>query len=184
MSEDQASQSAPQGLLGVRIVGTGSYLPERVVTNEELSETLDTSDEWIRTRTGISERHFVAEGQASSDMAIEAAKKAMEAAGVTADEVDLIVCATVTPDMAMPSTAALIQRGIGAENAGGFDLNSACSGFVVALNTASNFVRIGQSKCCLLVGTETMSSIIDPTDRSTTRSTSSSRGRPPSAAGA
>ena len=152
---------------GVRISGTGSYLPERVVTNHDLSQTLDTSDEWIRTRTGIGERRWAAPDQASSDLALNAARPALEAAGVTPADVDLIVCATMTPDHIIPSTAALIQRGLGAENAGGFDLGSACSGFVLAFNTASNYVRAGASKCALVIAAEKMSTMMDMEDRST-----------------
>ncbi len=154
-------------LLGVRIDGTGSYLPEKVVSNDDLSKTLDTNDEWIRTRTGISTRHWAADDQGSVALAVPAASRAIENAGVSPDEIDLIVCATLTPDYPMPTNAALIQRALELPNAGGFDLNSACSGFVSGFQTAASFVRSGASKCCLLVATEKMSAITDPEERST-----------------
>lgn len=154
-------------LTGVRITGTGSCLPERVVTNDELSQTLDTSDEWIKTRTGIAERRFAGPEQATSDFAIPAARKALEAAGKKPEEVDMILCATMTPDMAMPTVAALVQRELGLVNAGGYDINSACTGFVQTITAGSNYVRSGLSKCCLVIGAETMTRIIDPQDRAT-----------------
>ncbi len=154
-------------LLGVRVAGTGSYLPKWAVTNDDLSPTLDTNDEWIRTRTGISTRHWGTDEEACSDFAIPACRAAMEAAEVAPEEIDLVVCATFTSDYTMPTTAALIQRELGLSNAGGFDLNSACSGFVVGLSTVANFVRTGSSKCALLVGAEKMSAVTDPQDRST-----------------
>lgn len=154
-------------LVGVRVTGTGSYLPERVVTNEELSRTLDTSDEWIRTRTGIGSRHFIADDQATSDLAVAAARDAMADAGVTAEDLDLIVVCTMTPDSPMPITAALVQRELNAPNVGGFDLNSACSGFLLGFSTVANLIRTGSCKCALVIGAETMSRITDQTDRST-----------------
>jgi 3-oxoacyl-[acyl-carrier-protein] synthase-3 len=154
-------------LLGVRVEGTGSFLPENVVTNADLSKTLDTSDEWIRTRTGIAARHWGNDGEGSVAFAVPAARRAMEHAGVSEDEVDLIISATLTPDFPMPTNAALIQRELELPNAGGFDLNSACSGFVSAFQAAASFVRSGASECCLLVASEKMSAITDPQDRST-----------------
>lgn len=151
----------------VRVAGTGSFLPERVVTNAELSQALDTSDEWIRSRTGIGERHFARADQAASDLALPAARRALEAAGVQPGDVDLIVVSTMTGDYLMPSMAALLQRDLGCEKAGGYDINSACSGFVLAFTTGANYVRTGQAECVLVVGVEKMSSITDPTDRST-----------------
>lgn len=152
---------------GVRIAGTGSYLPARVVTNEEFSKTLDTSDEWIRTRTGIVERHWAAPTEASSDLAVAAARKAMAAAGIGPNDLDTIICATMTPDHIIPSTAALIQQALGAERAGGFDLGTACSGFVMGLQVGSGFVKTGVSKNVLVVGAEKMSMVMDMKDRST-----------------
>jgi 3-oxoacyl-[acyl-carrier-protein] synthase-3 len=152
---------------GVRIAGTGSYLPSRVVTNEEFSKTLDTSDEWIRTRTGIVERHWAAPNEASSDLAVAAARKAMTAAGIGPNDLDTIICATMTPDHIIPSTAALIQQALGAEKAGGFDLGTACSGFVMGLQVGSGFVKTGISKNVLVIGAEKMSMVMDMKDRST-----------------
>lgn len=154
-------------LTGVRITGTGSCLPERVVTNEELSKNLDTSDEWIKSRTGISERRFAGPDQATSDFAIPAARKALEAAGKKPEDVDMVLCATMTPDMSMPTVAALVQRELGLVNAGGYDINSACTGFVQTITAGSNYIRSGLAKCCLVIGAETMTRIIDPEDRST-----------------
>lgn len=154
-------------LLGVRIAGTGSYLPKRVVTNDDLSKTLDTSDEWIRSRTGISERHFAADDEAASDMGIEAGRQAIEAAGVAPADVDLVICCTMTPDHIIPSTAALIARGLELENAGGFDLNTACTGFVTGLTCATSYVRSGLFKNVLLISSERMTTYMDMQDRQT-----------------
>jgi 3-oxoacyl-[acyl-carrier-protein] synthase-3 len=123
-----------------RITGTGSYLPERILTNAELERSIDTTDEWIFTRTGIRERHIVAEGQYTSDMALEAAKKAIEAANIHIQSIDLIVLATTTPDRTFPSTACLLQQKLGIINCPAFDLQAVCSGFVYALATAANFI--------------------------------------------
>ncbi len=152
---------------GVRFAGTGSYLPERVVTNDDMSKTLDTNDEWIRTRTGISERRFAAADQATSDLAIAAARRALDSAGVAPADLDLIICATMTPDYVIPSTAALIQRALGAENAGGFDLSSACSGFVLSVGAAAGYIKTGAAKNVLVVGAEKMSTVMDMQDRTT-----------------
>lgn len=152
---------------GVRFAGTGSYLPERVVTNDDMSKTLDTNDEWIRTRTGISERRFAAADQATSDLAIAAARKALDASGIAPADLDLIICATMTPDYVIPSTAALIQRALGAEKAGGFDLGSACSGFVLSVSAASGYIKAGAAKNVLVVGAEKMSVAMDMQDRTT-----------------
>ncbi|MBX3466372.1 MAG: ketoacyl-ACP synthase III [Planctomycetes bacterium] len=152
---------------GVRFAGTGSYLPERVVTNDDLSKTLDTNDEWIRTRTGISERRFAAPEQAASDLGIAAARRALDAAGVAPADLDLIICATMTNDYVIPSTAALIQRALGAERAGGFDLCSACSGFVLSLGAASGYIKTGAAKNVLVLGAEKMSVAMDMQDRTT-----------------
>jgi 3-oxoacyl-[acyl-carrier-protein] synthase III len=149
-----------------RIVGTGSYLPERILTNAELERTIDTTDEWIFTRTGIRERHIVADGQFTSDMALEASKKAIEAANIEAQSIDLIVLATTTPDRTFPSTACLLQQKLGIINCPAFDLQAVCSGFVYALATADNFIKAGAAKCVLVVGADAMSRITDWTDRS------------------
>ncbi len=149
-----------------RIAGTGSYLPERILTNAELERSIDTTDEWIFTRTGIRERHIVAEGQFTSDMALEAAKNAIEAANIDIQSIDLIVLATTTPDRTFPSTACLLQQKLGIINCPAFDLQAVCSGFVYALATADNFIKAGAAKCVLVVGADAMSRITDWTDRS------------------
>ena len=150
-----------------RIVGTGSYLPARVVTNDDLAKRLDTSDEWIRERTGIRQRHIAEESQASSDLALEASRRALEAAGVSAAELDMIVVATSTPDFVFPSTACLLQAKLGAKNGAAFDVQAVCSGFVYALATADAFIRNGNAKKALIVGAEVFSRILDWNDRAT-----------------
>jgi len=149
-----------------RIAGTGSYLPERILTNAELERSIDTTDEWIFTRTGIRERHIVAERQFTSDMALEAAKNAIKAANIDIQSIDLIVLATTTPDRIFPSTACLLQQKLGIINCPAFDLQAVCSGFVYALATADNFIKAGAAKCVLVVGADAMSRITDWTDRS------------------
>ncbi len=149
-----------------RITGTGSYLPERILTNAELERMIDTTDEWIFTRTGIRERHIVAEDEYTSDMALEAAKRAIDAANVDVQSIDLIVLATTTPDRTFPSTACLLQQKLGIINCPAFDLQAVCSGFVYALATADNFIKAGAAKCVLVVGADAMSRITDWTDRS------------------
>lgn len=151
----------------VSIVGTGSYLPERVLTNKELEHMVDTTDDWIYTRTGIRERRIAAENEATSDMATKAAQQAMEMAGVTAHEVDMIVVATCTPDMFFPSTACFVQKQIGAPNAFCMDLSAACSGYLYALEVAHRFVATQCAQTALVIGAEKMSSVIDWQDRTT-----------------
>ena len=150
-----------------RIAGTGSYLPPRIVTNDELAQRLDTSDAWIRERTGIAQRHIADESQASSDLATQASLSAMQAAGARAEDIDLIIVATSTPDFIFPSTACLVQAKIGAQDCAAFDLQAVCSGFVYALSTADKFIRSGQHKCALVVGSEVFSRILDWNDRGT-----------------
>lgn len=152
---------------GVEVAGTGSFLPARVVTNEELSRTLDTNDEWIVTRTGIRERRFAGPDEATSDMSLAAARQAMDMAGVGPDQLDLILCATMTPDRIIPSTAGLLQRALEAPRAGGFDMQSACSGFVLSLTTGASFVKSGMADTVLVIGAEKMTTVIDPLDRQT-----------------
>lgn len=149
------------------IIGTGSYMPERVLTNDELTKIVDTSDEWITTRTGIKERRIAAENETTSDMASAAARRALEMAGVSAAELDLIVVATVTPDMFFPSTACLVQSKIGASNAIGFDISAACSGFLYALQTARHYLNAGPRTTALIIGAEKLSSLINWKDRNT-----------------
>ena len=150
-----------------RIVGTGSYLPEKVLTNQDLERFVDTSDEWIRTRTGIRSRHVAAEGQLASDLALPAAQRALAAAGVQASEIDLIIVATTTPDMIFPSTACILQAKLGVAGCPAFDIQAVCSGFIYALTTANLFIKSGQAKRALIIGTEVYSRILDWNDRGT-----------------
>ncbi len=150
-----------------RIVGTGSYLPENIVTNADLEKQVETSDEWIRERTGIRQRHIALPGQTTGDLAFEAATRALEAAGVDASEIDLLVLGTTTPDIIFPSTACLLQHRLGANGCAAFDVNAACSGFIYALGVANNFIRAGAAKTALVVGAETLSRMIDWNDRGT-----------------
>lgn len=149
------------------IIGTGSYLPQKVVTNEELSEKVDTSDAWIVARTGIHERRIAADDQATSDLAIEAANRALEAAGITGEDIDLIVLATATPDSTFPASATKVQAAIGAHSAFAFDVQAVCAGFVYALSVADNFVQLGKAARALVIGAETFSRILDWEDRGT-----------------
>jgi 3-oxoacyl-[acyl-carrier-protein] synthase-3 len=149
-----------------RISGTGSYLPQRVLTNAELEKTIDTTDEWIVTRTGIRERRIAAADELTSDMALQASLKAIEAAGITVAQIDLIIVATTTPDQIFPSTACILQTKLGSSGCPAFDLQAVCSGFVYALATADQFIRSGAAKCALVVGADTMSRITDWSDRS------------------
>jgi 3-oxoacyl-[acyl-carrier-protein] synthase III len=150
-----------------QIAGCGSYLPERVLGNEELAKSVDTSDEWIVSRTGIRQRHIAAPGQKTSDLAIKAAEAALASAGIAADEVDLIVVATATPDNTFPATAATVQAELGITRGAAFDIQAVCSGFVYALAVADNFIRAGQAKTVLVIGAETFSRILDWQDRGT-----------------
>ncbi|HVI58441.1 MAG TPA: beta-ketoacyl-ACP synthase III [Luteimonas sp.] len=150
-----------------RIAGTGSYLPAKVLTNDDLAKIVDTSDEWIASRTGIRERHVAADGETTGDLAFHAAVRAMEAAGVEASELDLIVLGTTTPDLVFPSTACLLQHRIGADGCAAFDVNAACSGFIYALSVADKFIRSGSAKTVLVVGSETLTRMVDWTERTT-----------------
>jgi len=150
-----------------RIVGTGSYLPERVLTNFDLEKRMDTSDAWIRERTGIERRHIIAQGQSNTDMAEHAARAALAAAGVQPAEVDLIAVGTTTPDLVFPNAGTLLQARLGCRGAPAFSLEAACSGFIYALAIADKFVRAGDSRCALVVGSEVLSRITDYDDRST-----------------
>lgn len=148
-------------------VGAGHYLPANVVTNSELAKTVDTSDEWIVTRTGIERRHFAAEGEYTSDLAIEAAKDALENAGLDASDIDTIVLATSTPDQTFPATATKVQAGLGMTTGFAFDVQAVCAGFAFALTTANSLIVAGQSKRALVIGAETFSRIMDWEDRTT-----------------
>jgi len=150
-----------------KVLGCGGYLPERVVTNEELAQRLDTSDEWIRQRTGISRRHIAADGELTSDLAVRAAQAALKAAGLAARDVDLLVLATSTPDLTFPATATRVQTALGMTRGAAFDLQAVCSGFVYALAVADNFLKARQSECVLVIGAETFSRILDWKDRGT-----------------
>ena len=150
-----------------RIAGTGSYLPPRIVTNDELSRRIDTSDAWIQERTGIKQRHIADESQTSSDLALEASRRALEAAGLKASDIDLIVVATSTPDYVFPSTACLLQAKLGVKGCPAFDVQAVCSGFVYGLGVADNFIRAGTHKRALVIGAEVFSRILDWNDRGT-----------------
>lgn len=150
-----------------RIAGSGSYLPEKILTNRDLEALVDTSDEWIFARTGIRQRHIAAEDEKASDLALHASKNAMRAAHVAPGDIDLIIIATSTPDMIFPSTACILQAKLGIKNCPAFDVQAVCSGFVYALATADLFIRFGQSHCALVVGTEIYSRILDWSDRGT-----------------
>lgn len=151
----------------VGIIGTGSFLPDNVVTNHDLEKMVDTSDQWIRERTGIEERRVAPEGMNASDMATEAAKKALEAAGLTAEDIDCIIVATLTGDMAIPSTACIVQANLGATKAAAFDLGAACSGFVYGLITAGSYVNMNMFKNVLVIGVEVLSRVLNWKDRGT-----------------
>ena len=151
----------------VGIIGSGKYVPERVLTNQQLERMVETNDEWIVTRTGIRERRIAAKDEATSDLAYQASKRALDAAGLTAEDIDLIIVATVTPDMFFPSTACLLQDKLGARKAAAFDLSAACSGFIYGLATATSMIKTGMYRHVLVVGAECLSRITDYTDRNT-----------------
>ncbi len=154
-------------MLKAKIVATGSYLPEKILTNADMEKLVDTSDEWITERTGIKERRISADGQTTSDMAYEAAKNALKESGIKAGELDLIIVATVTPDMPFPSTACLLQNRLEAKKAAAFDINAACSGFLFALSTAESFIKSGACKRVLVAGADALSKFVDWEDRTT-----------------
>ena len=167
--KDFTNPRAQHGFLGrtCSIVGVGSYVPERIVTNADLEKTVDTTDEWITTRTGIRERRIAAADEFTSDLGAKAALKAMAKAGVTGDQIQLIIVATITPDMTFPSTAALIQQKIGALRAAAFDIEAACSGFIYALEIGQQFIMSRTYDTVLVIGAEKLSAIIDWKDRNT-----------------
>ncbi|MEI6149069.1 MAG: beta-ketoacyl-ACP synthase III [bacterium] len=170
-SSPSSLSQAPAGFSGagvsVAIVGTGSYAPEKVLTNADLEKMVDTTDEWIVTRSGIRERHIAREDEATSDLATVAAQRALEQAKVAPEDVDLIIVATITPDMVFPSTACFVQNRLGARNATCFDLEAACSGFLFAVNTASQYIKTGAIRTALVIGAEKLSTVIDWQDRAT-----------------
>jgi 3-oxoacyl-[acyl-carrier-protein] synthase-3 len=155
------------GLFSVGIIGTGSYVPENIITNQDLEKIVDTSDEWILSRTGIRERRIADDNQATSDLCSIAARRALESAGMSATDIDLIIVATITPDMSFPSTACIVQSNIGAKGAAAFDLEAACSGFLYALNVANQFVATGFYNNVLVIGAECLSRITNWKDRKT-----------------
>lgn len=150
-----------------RIAGVGSYLPEKVVTNHDLAKTMDTSDEWIRERTGIKRRHIAGDNETTSTMGVEAAKRAMASAGVGAEDIDLIVLGTATPDKIFPSTACIIQRQLGVKGCPAFDVHAACSGFLYGLDLADRYIKTGGARTALVIGSETLSRITNWEDRGT-----------------
>lgn len=151
-----------------RIVGTGAYLPEKVLTNAELEKMVNTSDEWIQERTGIKQRHIASKHESTCYMAVQAAKQALSAAAIGANDVDLIILATTTPDRVFPSTACLVQKELGIDNGcAAFDVQAVCTGFVYALSVADKFIKSGSHQCALVIGAETLSKVVDWTDRST-----------------
>ena len=162
-----ATLSSASGAPRAAVTATGHFVPERRLTNADLEELVDTNDEWIRKRTGIVERRILDDDQATSDMATEAAEEVLDARGIGADEIDVIIVATVTPDMQFPATACLVQDRIGASNAWGFDLSAACSGFLYGLTTGAQFIESGRFDTVLVIGADTMSAITDFTDRTT-----------------
>ena len=150
-----------------RIIGTGRYLPEKILTNSDLEKMVDTSDEWIRSRTGVERRHIAAEDQTTTDLAERAALQAMETAGVGPDDIDFLVVGTTTPDVVFPNVGCLLQERLGIRGCAAFSLEAACSGFIYALSIADRFVAGGQSKCALVIGAETLSRMTDWSDRET-----------------
>ncbi|HSM30297.1 MAG TPA: beta-ketoacyl-ACP synthase III [Woeseiaceae bacterium] len=150
-----------------RIAGTGSYLPEKVLTNHDLEKMMDTSDAWIQERTGIKRRHIAADGEATSDLALAAANRALEMAGIGAEDVNLIIIATTTPDKVFPGTACIVQRRLGIRGCGAFDIQAACSGFVYGLDLADRYIRTGAAKNVLVIGAETLSRLTNWEDRTT-----------------
>lgn len=150
-----------------KIAGTGRYLPEKILTNADLEKMVDTTDEWIRTRTGVERRHVASEDQTTSDLCVEAAKKAMEAADITVDDIDLIIVGTTSPDLIFPNIATIIQDRLGIHGCPAFSIEAACTGFIYALSTADKFIRAGEAKCALIIGAEIITKLIDWSDRST-----------------
>ncbi|HFE32019.1 MAG TPA: ketoacyl-ACP synthase III, partial [Gammaproteobacteria bacterium] len=154
-------------MINSRISGTGGYLPEKILTNHDLEKMVETSDQWITDRTGIKKRHVAAEGETTCDLAEKAARAALDAAAITVDEIDLIIVATTTPDRVFPSTACLLQERLGIHGCTAFDIQAVCTGFVYALSVADKFIRSGSHKHALVIGAETLSRIVDWTDRGT-----------------
>jgi len=150
-----------------RIAGTGRYLPEKIMTNADLEKIVDTTDEWIRTRTGVERRHVCAEGQTTSEMCIEAARVAMDDAGVKPEDIDMVITGTTTPDLVFPNVSTIIQHKLGIPACTAFSLEAACSGFIYALTTADKFIKAGEAKCALVMGAESITKLVDWNDRNT-----------------
>ncbi len=154
-------------MIRTRVIGSGAYMPANIVTNDDLAKRVDTSDEWIRERTGIRQRHIVAEGEKTSDLALAAARAALQDAGLDAAEIDLVICCTTTPDETFPATATVVQARLGMTRGAAFDLQAVCSGFIYGLSVADNMIRGGQARTVLLIGAESMSRLLDWSDRTT-----------------
>ena len=154
-------------MIRARILGCGAYLPETILTNDDLAKRVETSDTWIRERTGIRERHIVKEGEKTSDLALAAARAALADAGIEASELDMVICATTTPDETFPSVATMVQARLGMTRGAAFDVQAVCSGFIYGLSVADNMIRGGQARTILLIGAESMSRLLDWTDRTT-----------------
>ena len=150
-----------------RIAGTGRYLPERVLTNADLEKMVDTSDEWIRTRTGVERRHVARDDETTSDLCVEAAKVAMASAGVEPADIDLVVIGTTSPDLVFPNTATIVQERLGIPACPAFTLEAACTGSIYALSTVDKYIRLGDAKCALVIGAEIVTKLVDWTDRTT-----------------
>ena len=154
-------------MIYTRIAGTGRYLPERVMTNFDLEKMVETSDEWIRTRTGVERRHIAEEDQTTSDLCVEAAKRAMEDAGVTKDDIDMIAIGTTSPDLVFPNIATLVQERLDIHGCPAIGLEAACTGFIYSLATVDKYIRLGEAKCALVIGAEIISKLVDWEDRTT-----------------
>ena len=154
-------------MIRTKVIGSGAYMPAKIVTNDDLAKRVDTSDEWIRERTGIRQRHIVADGERTSDLALAAARAAIQDAGIEVSDLDMVICATTTPDETFPATATIVQSKLGMTRGAAFDLQAVCSGFIYGLSVADNMIRGGQAKTVLLIGAESMSRLLDWSDRTT-----------------
>ena len=154
-------------MIRTKVIGSGAYMPANIVTNDDLAKRVDTSDEWIRERTGIHQRHIVADGEKTSDLALAAARAAIQDAGIDVSDLDMVICATTTPDETFPATATIVQSKLGMTRGAAFDLQAVCSGFIYGLSVADNMIRGGQAKTVLLIGAESMSRLLDWSDRTT-----------------